>query len=78
MTNEQLTRAQEIKNDLETLKSALSQLNKASIFSCDDTVTCYGRKGDAFLSELHISLKSFGVKALTKKIQELEREFKNL
>lgn len=78
MTNEEMTRAQEIQAELNELKCALSQLNKATIFNCDENVSCYGRKASSFLSETHVMLKNIGVKTITKRINELEKEFKKL
>lgn len=78
MTNEQLSMAQEIKDELLMLKSALSQLNKSVIFSVDDG-SCYSRvAASSFLAELHTELKMGGVRHINGKILDLEREFKEL
>lgn len=78
MTNEALTRAQEVQSELTDLKIALSHLNKAQIFPCDEGSVCYGRKGSSFLSQTNIMIKGVGVKLITKRIKELENEFKKL
>lgn len=78
MTNESLTRAQEVQGELNDLKTALAELNRSQIFCCEEASKCYGRKGSSFLSETHVMLKTVGVKTITKRIKELETEFKKL
>ena len=78
MSNEDLNRAKEIQEELYTLQGALSQLNKVTIFNCDESVRCSGYRGDAFLSEVHIHIKNVGVQKLNNRISELKKEFTKL
>lgn len=80
MNTDQLTKANAIQQDIERLKSSLSEMLKGRIFTIEEYHTGPYMRSTAnpFLADLEVKTRSFATNAITKRIEELETEFKNL
>jgi hypothetical protein len=78
MTEAQLTKGEELRQDITLLERALLDVQTKHFFGISQGCSPMGRRVDPFLSILNVELETYAVKAITDKIKELDSEFKSL
>lgn len=80
MTEEQLKKGQQIQGDLSNLKSSLKEVLSSKLFNISDGAGpfTYSGSADPFLADLEINTRKFAADRINAKIEELEKEFREL